>query len=446
MLLTTKRKTTALSLLAMLLLGGNLWAQTPMGLRECIDYSLKHHPLQAISDNEIAIANERVREGRAGYLPQVNGNVALDNNLKRPTTVIPAGTFGPQEIRVQFGNQFNTNAALQLDQVIYDRTMLLGLKALNPYAELTEMSKEKNEQTLMYGTAMAYYGVQIYLEQAKLLTENEAKFAKMEEILNLQVQKGVARQIDLDRIKVTVANLRSQKEVVENEIELAYNRLKNAMGMPLDQPIEIVITDWSRQALDKNGPVPGTGRVMDIFIQEKSIFLQELETRRRQALYMPTLGLYARVGAQAFGNEVSTAFDSWFGYAAVGFNLRIPIWNSFRTPAQIKQAQYTLANARENLKLTKSTVELQQVNAETQWRNAQTNLESNRQNIQLAKDLRDVTQLQYTQGTATLTDVLNADYSYKEAETNYITSLLRVLTARLEFEKAKGTLQSFLLQ
>lgn len=443
----SKRKKKVLSLIGGLLLGSSLWAQGPMSLRECIDYGLKHHSLQTISNNEIAIAKERVREGLASYLPQVNGSVALDDNIVRPTTVIPAGTFGPDEVRVQFGNQYNTNATVQLDQVIYDRSMLLGLKVLDPYADLADLNKEKNEQSLMYGIAMSYYGVQIYMEQLKLLGENETKFQKMADVLKLQVEKGVARKIDYDRIAVTVANIRSQKQVIANEIEVSYNRLKNAMGMDLNEPLEVASGNWSKEdALDTNGPVPGTGRVMDLYIQEKNIVMQELDVRRRQAMYLPTLGFYGRVGAQAFGNDFVKSFGNWYGYASIGLNLRVPIWNSFRTDASVKQSQLTLSSARENMRLTKSNLELQQRNAETQWRNAQANLETNQQNIVLAKDVLDVTQLQYEQGVVALNDFIGADYAYKEAQTNYITSLLRVLTARLEYEKAQGTLQNFLLQ
>lgn len=436
-----------LSLLGGLLLGGSLWAQGPMSLRECIDYGLKHHSLTTISNNEIAIAKERVREGLASYLPQLNGSVAMDDNIVRPTTVIPAGTFGPDEVRVQFGNQYQTNALIQLDQVIYDRSMLLGLKALDPYADVAALNKEKNEQSLMYGIAMAYYGVQINQEQQKLLQENETKFQKLADILHLQVDKGVARKIDYDRIVVTVANIRSQRQVLDSEIEIALNRLRNAMGMDLDEPLAVEAGSWNKQqALDTNGPVPGTGRVMELHIQEKNIVMQELDVRRKRAMYLPTLGVYGRMGAQAFGNEFGKSFEHWYGYASFGLNLKVPLWNSFRTPAQVKQAELTLISARENLKMTKSNIELQQLNAETQWRNSQANLETNQQNITLAKDNLDVTQLQYGQGVATLSDVVSADYAYKEAQANYITSLLRVLTARLAYEQAQGTLQSFLLQ
>jgi outer membrane protein len=447
MFTNSKRKLKVLSLLGGLLLGSSLWAQGPMSLRECIDYGLKHHSLNTISNNEIAIAKQRVREGLSGYLPQVNGQVAIDDNLIRPTTVIPAGTFGPEEIRVQFGNQYNTNATVQLDQVVYDRSMLLGLKALDPYADLAVLNKEKNEQSLMYGIAMSYYGVQIYMEQAQLLKDNETKFQKMADVLKLQVDQGVARKIDYDRIALTVANLKSQQQVIDNEIELSVNRLKNAMGMALNEPLEVQGGEWRKEdALNVNGPVAGTGRVMDLYIQQKQITMQELDIRRKQAMYLPTLSLYGRVGAQAFGDKFFKSYENWYGFASIGLNLRVPIWNSFRTDAGIKQSQLTLSSARENMRMTKNNIALQQTNAETQWRNAQTNLETNKQNIALAKDMLDVTQLQVEKGVATLSDLLNADYAYKEAQTNYVTSLLKVLTARLEYELAQGTLQTFLLQ
>jgi outer membrane protein len=438
-----------LSLLGVLLLGGSSWAQSPMSLKECIDYGLKNHGMQIVAANDIASAHQRVREGLASYLPQVNGSATFDDNLKRPTSVIPGAIFGsPEDVKVQFGNQFVAGGVVQLDQVIYDRNLLLGLKALDPYGDIAVLTKEKNEQMLMYGAAMSYYQVQIFMEQQKLLAENVAKFEKMSGVLDLQVAQGVARKIDADRIKVTLANLKVQEAVMKNEIEMAYNRLKNAIGMPLDNPLEVPVGGWDKEDALSAHPstVGGPGKVLDLKIQEKAISIQEIQVRRSQAMYLPTVGAYARVGAQAFSNEFSKTFNDWYGYASIGLSLKVPIWNSFRTPAQVKQNEYALINARENLKISKAGIELQQQNAEAQWYSAQASIDATRQNMQLAKDMLDVTQLQYEQGVATLSDYLSADYAHKEAQANYVTALLRVITARLEFEKAQGTLQNFLLQ
>ncbi len=437
-----------LTLLGVLLLGGSSWAQSPMSLKECIDYGLKHHSMQVVANNDIAAAKQKVREGLAGYLPQVNGSVSFDDNLVRPTTIIPAGTFSPQEIKVQFGNQYVTNGAVQLDQVVYDRSMLLGLKILDPYGDIAVITKEKNEQMLMYGAAMSYYQIQIYMEQSRLLGENIAKFEKIADVIKLQVDKGVARKMDYDRVNVGLTNLKIQQKVMENEIEMAYNRLKNAIGMPLDNPMTVVDGGWNREEALSTTPstVGGPGKVLDLRIQEKGIEIQEIQLRRSRAMYIPSLGIYARTGAQAFGNEFGKSFSKWYGYASLGLSLRIPIWNSFKTPAMVKQNQLALYSANENLKMSKANVEMQQQNAEMQWVSAQTSIDGVRKNMELAKEVLDVTQLQMEQGVATLSDYLNADYAHKEAQTNYITALLRVITARLEFEKAQGTLSNFLLQ
>ena len=441
-----KWKVLMLGLLASTGLGASVQAQGPMTLKDCIQYGLQHHQLNVISENQIALAKQQKREGLASYLPQVNGSVSFDDNIKRQTSVIPAGAFSPQEIRIQFGNQYNTNAVVQVDQTIFNRSLLMGIKALDPLGEVAELNKEKNEQSLMYGAAMSYYQVQIYSEQKALLSENETKFAKMEKILALQLSQGVIRQVDYDRVAVTLANIRAQVKVLESEIEMAINRLKNAIGMSLDAPIEIADGEWRKEdAIGEVPTQPNTGRVLDLRIMEKNLEMQEIDLRRKQAMYLPTLNAYARFGAQSFGDDFGQSFSNWFGYTSIGLKLNVPIWNSFRTPAVIKQSELNLMTARANQKITKSNIELQQQNAASQWNNAQSSLQTNIANLNLAKSVLDVTQLQYEQGVATLSDYLNSDYGVKEAQTNYITSLLRSLSARLEYEKAKGTLDTFLL-
>lgn len=420
--------------------------QQPMTLKECIQYGMQHHPLNVISDNEIANAKQQTREGLSAYLPQINGSVSFDDNLKRATTVIPAGTFSPQEIRVQFGNQYNTNAVVQLDQTIYNRSLLMGIKALDPLGDVAELNKAKNQQSLMYGAAMAYYQVQILREQQALLKENDDKFSKMEQVLGLQLEQGVIRQVDYDRVAVTLANIRSQSEVVDTQIEMAMNQLKNAIGMPLDAPFDVAAGGWRLEdAVVNEVPKPSTGKVLELKIMEKNLEMQEIDLRRRQAMYLPTLTGYARVGSQSFGNEFGPSFSNWFSYSSIGLKLNVPIWNSFRTSASIKQAELNLSSARANQRIVKANIDLQAQNAASQWMSAQKSLESNIANMKLAKSVLDVTQLQYEQGVASLSDYLNSDYGLKEAQTNYITALLRSLTARLEFERAQGTLDSFLL-
>src|SRR5690606_17826614 len=128
--------------MAFLLLAPPLLAQDApvMSLKDCIQYSLNNHPTTTVYSNQVSIAENQNREGLAGYLPQVNISGSLDDNIKRQVTVIPAGTFGPEPTTVQFGNQYASAVTGQLDQVIYDQTLINSIKASKMNVGLAELN------------------------------------------------------------------------------------------------------------------------------------------------------------------------------------------------------------------------------------------------------------------------------------------------------------------
>jgi outer membrane protein TolC len=61
----------------------------------------------------------------------------------------------------------------------------------------------------------------------------------------------------------------------------------------------------------------------------------------------------------------------------------------------------------------------------------------------LAQSVFSTTDLQLKKGTTDLTDWLNAQNSLKEAQNNYLNSLYAFFQARIDLEKAGGTLKTF---
>ena len=60
----------------------------------------------------------------------------------------------------------------------------------------------------------------------------------------------------------------------------------------------------------------------------------------------------------------------------------------------------------------------------------------------LKKSIFDVTTLQYQKGVVSYTEVLSSEFSYKEAEVNYLQSLVKYLNYKLELDKANNNIQS----
>lgn len=416
-------------------------------LKESIAYSLKNNPTSTIYKNEVLIAKEKKTETLAPYLPQVNGTATFDDNLKRQVTVLPAGAFSKEEIKVQFGNQYNTNLVAQVDQVLFDRSISVAKEASKVNTLIADLKLLQNNETIVYNTTIAYYQILTYNEQEKLLIENAKKYEELLRILQLQYEKGVAKKIDYDRMKVSQNNIKSQLSLLKTNKELAFNKLKYAMGMDLSQTIAINDSlDYSMQVSMPVASELDVKNILDFKVQSNNIALQQFDVERRKFAFYPTLAGYARYGAQSFGNEFGKSFGNWFDYSSIGLKLNIPIFDGNKKKSLLSQSRLSLLNAQENLKLSERNYQLQFQNANTQLFRSYTSLNDNKETLNLASEILKNTSLQYQKGTASLTDFLNSDYSYKEAQSNYISSLLNFLTARVDLEKSQGNLSNYVNQ
>jgi len=71
-------------------------------------------------------------------------------------------------------------------------------------------------------------------------------------------------------------------------------------------------------------------------------------------------------------------------------------------------------------------------------------IESNRKNVDLAKSVLEDTNNNYKNGLATLTDLLDAENAYADAQNNLNTSLLDYKIAEVQLIKANGNLKSLI--
>lgn len=430
-----------------LLLSGNLYAQQKTWtLRECIEFGLKNHGSVRISENQKQTADQQARQALSTYLPQVNGSGTLDNNLKLQKQVIPAGVFGPEPVSVAFGTRYASVLSAQLDQTIYDQSLLVGLKANKPNIALAELNAEQTEETLIYNITQAFYQILISRTQLSLLQNNKDMYAKLVPIMQLQVDKGVVTKVELDKVKVNLNNTESSIISTENTIRQAYNSLKYSMGMQ-DNSADMEIAEkevQSGQVVISNSLANFDYKQQTTYrIQQNNLLLQQIDAQRIHAGSLPKLSFYLRYGSQALNNDLGRLYGKMNDFAGMGLKLTVPIFDGFNRNSQFKQATIKINTALENLKLNEASARLQFENAKTQLSQTQLTLENNRRNIELAQTVFNTTTLQYQKGVNTLTDMLNAEQSLKEAQNTFITNLLKNYQARLDIEKANGTLRQF---
>lgn len=424
-----------------------LFAQQQWNLKECIDYGLKNNRSNAVYENEKKAADAKAKEALADYLPKISVNASFDDNLKVQQSIIPAGVFGPNDIRVAFTQKFNTNGTAQLDQTIYDQSLLNGLKANKYGKQQADLNIKQNQETIIYNIGNAYCQIYVYREQLRLLKGNLETYRRQVEISKLQVSKGVTLQKDLDKVTVDYNNAVSQIRVAESNLTLSQNQLKYEMGYPINEilPVDSV----SQQDVMVTTPASTmndtffAGNRTDYQLSEVNAKLLEIDQSRIKAGALPKLTGYARYGAVGFGQTVGPAFNELNPFSAIGLKLTIPLFDFFKRNAQYNQAKYKSLNAVENLKLDAGKYQLEYENARMKLIKAQSNLENDKRNIELAQSVFKTTNLQYQRGVTDLTEWLNSQNSIKEAQNNYLNSLYSFYQAKLDLEKAAGSLKTF---
>jgi len=424
-----------------------LLAQQHWDLKECIDYGLKNNRNNAVYENEKKAADAKAKEALAEYLPKISVSGTLDDNLKVQESVIPAGVFGPTDIRVAFSQKFNTNGSAQLDQTIYDQSILSGLKANKYNKQQADLNVKQSQETIIYNISNAFYQIHVYREQLRLLQENLDTYRKQMEIFDLQVKKGVTLKKDLDKVTVDYNNALSQIRVAESNFTLAENQLKYEMGYPVATKLDVAILaseDLSiLEQTAKSTPGFSVRNRTDYQLSEVNSKLLDIDQQRIKAGALPKLTGYARYGAVGFGNTLGPAFKDVSAYSAIGLKLSIPLFDFFKRNAQYSQAKYKSLNALENLKLDEGKYELEYENAKTKLVKAQSGLENDKRNIELAKSVFNTTDFQYKKGVTDLTDWITAQNSIRDAQNNYLNSLYTYLQAKLDLEKAAGSLKNF---
>ena len=413
-------------------------------LKDCIDYGLKNFGSIRIAQYQQQTADQQARQALGLYLPQVSATGTSTDNLKLQQSVIPAGVFGPEPRVFIIGQKYQTNLTAQASQTLFDKSLLLGIKANKPNQQLAALNNRQTQEDVIYNIASNYYQVFVAQQQIGLLRDNLERTQQVLNILKLQRDNGVIQPVDYTRTEVSYNSTQSQLTLAENDLNLALNRLKYQMGMPQEQNLVLSDSTLLTQLPTVEPAQFDASKLVSFQQAETNLTLQGLQLQRIKAGYLPTVSLTANYGTVNLGAQtIDKLFSNFVGFGSVGLRVSIPIFDGFQRDAQVKQQRLTLLTQEEQQRLNVSAYRLQFNNAQSQIQRAQSSVQNDDRNVKLAQEVYNITTLQYRQGTKLLTDLINADNSYREARTNYINSLINLYQARLDLEQSQGKLLSF---
>ena len=453
-------------------------APSAFSLDQCIQYALDNsiNIKNAVIDEEIADA--RVKETRGIGLPQVDATVGLLHNQKLPRFF--AQYFTPVEGQESFFDlsgipgiqdgdvvglpnffqlKSSGNAAININQILFNGSYLVGLKAANAYRQLSIRSTRQSKEQTIQQVTKAFYGVLINKDRMNLFDNNIARVDSLLRTTQALNKNGFAEGIDVDRIQVTLNNLMAERDKFYNLQELAVHLLKFQMNYPLDQPLEVTGDIASLQvdeSLLNNYELNWDYKKRsDYALLEANRNLQTLDVRNKFSSSLPSLSAFANLGYSTQSPSISGLFktdtkgveatneygpDKWYSFSTFGVNLSIPIFSGLQRSYRLQQAKLNLMKVENNFTSLKSAIDLEVKQAAISYLNAIKSLESQRANTALAQNIARITKIKYEEGVGSNLEVIEAEASLKEAQVNYYNSLYDAVIAKVDLDKAYGKL------
>ncbi len=420
-------------------------------LKESLEIGLANNRIlkKAVLDERKAKYNRD--EIRGAGLPQLSAYGEYRNFIDVFPQAVPGGLFGgdPNELSViALGVPQTVTGGLQLNQLIFSNSYLIGLKAARTGEEFYRLLSQQSEEQIIHDIAMNYLGaIQLELQQENLLA-NIDQLTGLEKILQSQYENDLARKVDLNRVKVNITSLKAELENLQIALDQRKGYLNLIMGIPVD----------SKMALDQSVVQMGSG-LEEFELAELNIFdrkdiqllgvqerLYEYEYKNIKSQNLPQLVGFADFNKNAFSSKFDYLSTNkiWYQGFLVGLRLEIPIFDGLVTRSKAAQSRVNAQQLDLDRIHAEDAANLEYQNAVNKYYNSLHILDALKSNLQLADEVMDETALLYREGLSPLTDLLQAESTQREAQSNYNNQIIQVRISQLEILNSTGTIKNLL--
>jgi OMF family outer membrane factor len=413
------------------------WAQV-WTLEKCIETALLHNKSLKISQNREMISQEKSKVVSSNLLPKISAVGEYKYFTDLPYQLMPMSVFGGPEGQfreTQFGVPHNINANIQLSVPLYNAELYNNISTSKIASKISQLNVRKTEEEVFFEVSNLYYNLQILNNQITFLDSNIKNTSIILQNMKLLKSELLAKETDVDRLKLKVKQLQTQKELLQSRHNQLLNTLKVVMGVDLEQ--DLAVESEIKMEIKAN---VSSKQNIDLLLSEQNVLLSESTLKSNKSSRLPTLALFGTYGTTGFGyDESPNEFLDFYPIGFAGLKLNIPIFEGFSKKRKINQSKYELKNASLQSELIADQVELKISNAISQKAVYYQSVQNTEEQVVLAEKIYKQTINQQKQGTSSLTDVLLADNELRATQQEYLSAIIEYLKADLELTKLSGS-------
>ncbi|MCM1168855.1 MAG: TolC family protein [Bacteroides sp.] len=264
------------------------------------------------------------------------------------------------------------------------------------------------------------------------------------------VSAGMATDNDLLRIEAKRSEILYQLQRVQNGLELCRMSLCRLIGAEFDTEIEVSSTIGDISEPSPKLPASIKNRP-ELSLLEKQVAAGRQQVRMERADMLPQIGLslgytyYGNIKLHSMmdvGNGMMMPIDHEFrdGIGLAMLAVKIPICHWGEKTKQVKKAKYALNNAELDLQKSSRLLSIEVQQAIRNLQDGYLLVQTAELGVQQSNENLRVMQNRYAAAMATLTDLLDAQSQWQQAQSNLIEAQTQYKIHETVYLRATGML------
>lgn len=403
----------------------------PLSLEKSIEIALaNNHSLHSAS-KKVSSAKEKIWEAKTYFYPAMNIS-SIYTKLNEP----PSISMGHQIYQLSDDDIYDIKGTLQ--QTIFSGGKILAgyeLAKCNYEGAKYEYEKVRNELLLEVKTA--YFGILKALKFRQIAQETVEQVEAHLKVVRNFYDAGMVVKVDVLKAEVQLANVKQNLVRAENRVNLTKARFNQLLAQDQNAPVELVdIMEVKPYTVDMDKCIKEAQALRPELNQIKAnISILEQRVKIARADYYPSVAL---IGNYDYQKGKTTPIDEWEKVWTAGVMVNFNLWDWNAKKSRVNQAEDELKGLKEQQLLLIDVISLEVREAFFSLEEAEKNIGVAQKAIGQAEENLRITKEMYKKGTATSTDVLDAQTLLTQAKTNYYQTLYDYNLAFAKLQKAIG--------
>ncbi|MBO0591522.1 TolC family protein [Cellulophaga sp. E16_2] len=412
-------------------------------LDEAISFALENNYSAINASRDIEDAQKQKWETIADGLPQINGTVGYQNQLKQPISLIPAEFFGGEEgtfAPVIFSEPQSMTATATLTQKIFDGSYIVGVQATKTFINYSKNNQEKTALDVKKAVVQAYGNVLLAEESVNILENNIATLEKNLFETKKIYENGLGDEESVEQLQITLSTVENQLKNAARLKIITLQMLNLTLGIATDNPTLLSdnLDDLAQQETDL-AFVDTAFNLNNNVDYKMALNLNEqraLELKLQRSKALPTLNAFINYGSSAYSDQFNffKSETEWFDYSIFGVDLNIPIFSSLKRSASTQRAKIALEKAKTQLTEAEQQIKLQLKKAQSDYILAVEQYATYKENLALAERIENKNQIKYSEGIASSFELRQAQLQLYDAQNTYLQSMVDVINTKTELE------------